>query len=142
MFEWTPLVGLGPLKFRASVGPYVQQDILAAFEFKDGLRDPTGWENYSYIDDDSDDDDTLVYVESGQIVSIACYRLCVLRGCNLIGSDYETVKELIGSEPVGDPDVEEIGGQMQKVYDFRKVGALVWVLDGVVVSMDCDGGDS
>lgn len=137
LFEWTPLVGLGPLKFGLAVEPYVKQGTLVPFEFDVGFKDATGWDHYSYAADDNDDD-TLVSVESGRIVSIGCYRHCVLRGCSLIGSDYETVKELIGSEPVGDPDVEEVGDQMQEVYDFGEAGALIWVLDGVVVSIDCD----
>ena len=134
MFAWIPLIGFGPLKFQESVEPYLQQEILVPFEFNDGLSDSTGWDNYSYFDDD-----TLVYVKSGRIISIACYRHCVLRGCDLIGSDYETVKETIGSEPEGDPDIEELIDEVQEVFDFGEAGALVWVKDGVVVSIDVSG---
>ena len=145
-YEWIPLVRLGPLKFGSPVWPYVEDGTLVPAPFSEEIRnlgnlpddDPDDDERFTY----PDDDETNVYVEDGRIVDIACYNQCVLRGQNLIGPDYEIVRELIGSEPAGEPDIEPVIDDMQEVYEFKEAGAQIWVKDGKVVTIFCDdGGD-
>ena len=142
-YEWIPKVRVGPLKFNSAISPYVENGTLIPAPFDDdinNLGNTPGEDRYTY----PDDDETDVYVENGQIESIACYNQCVLRGRNLIvldiGLDYERVRELIGSEPACGPTIQPVINELQEVYEFEVAGAQIWVKARKVVSIFCHDG--
>ena len=136
--EWIPLVRVGPLRFNADVSPYVADGTLVPAPFENDIGHALGQDRYTY----SDDEETAVYVEDGRIASISCDDRCVLRGHNLIGLDYDRVRELIGSEPEGEPDIQPVIDELREQFSFNQVGAFVWVKDRKVLSITChDGSD-
>ena len=141
-YEWIPMIRVGPLRFNAVVSLYVKNGTLVPAPFDDDINDlgniPSE-DRYAY----PDDKETSVYVKDGRIESIDCGDQCVLRGQNLIGLDYERVRELIGSEPEGEAEIEFLSDGPQEQYNFYDaVGAFVWVKEGKVVSISChDGSD-
>ena len=136
--EWIPLERVGPLAFDAPIEPHLKNGTLVPAPFEDGRSSNPEGERFAYPDD-RDGDDISVYVKNGRIESILCDYRCVLRGRNLIGLDYETFRELIGSAPAGGPEAVELIDEWQDQYDFDAVGAGVWVQDGIVLSVDCNG---
>lgn len=133
-YEWIPKVRVGPLRFNAVVSPYVKNGTLVPAPFDDEINNlgntPSG-DRYTY----PNDYETSVYVEDERIESIACNDRCILRGQNLIGLDYERVRELIDSEPAGEPDIQPVIDELLDVYEFEETGAQVWVNEGKVVTI-------
>lgn len=128
--EWKPCESVGPLKFGTHVKPYVDLDILSLI---DTPPDKTGWLSYQF-----NGDDFRVHSEDGKIVSVACYSECFLSGINLIGISLPSFEKLIGAVPSEGPDVFEVSGEIQEVYEFDSYGAQVWVSDGIVVTIFCN----
>lgn len=133
-YEWIPKVRVGPLRFNAPINPYVDNKTLVLNPFDEdinNLGNTPGEDRYTY----PNDDETSVYIEDGRIESIACNDRCMLRGQNLIGLDYERVRELIGSKPAGEPDIQPVIDELLDVYEFKEAGAQVWVNEGKVVTI-------
>lgn len=73
-----------------------------------------------------------VWVEDGKIVTISCDVECYWQGENLINMKYDDFLDLINHQ---EPNSEEVlyvpvsrgRGQNQKVYNFDKLGLMLWV---------------
>ena len=133
------------------IEPYVEDGTLISMPYECKLGSTDDWDRYVYFDEeDSAKDGEVeieVFAEDGLIVDVCCNRRCELGGRNLIGLDYETVREWIGSEPDdGDPDILDLGAldlsdEIQEQYYFEDVDAHVWVVEGIVKMIDCGGGN-
>ncbi len=130
------------------INPYVEDGTLISMPFEDP-PDPEDDDRFVYADEEESardwEEEIAVYVKEGLIASVSCSRRCELRGRNLIGLDYETVRKLVGSYLDADPDVVYLGEQdfideVEEQYYFEEVDANVWVEDGIVKSITCGRG--
>ncbi len=78
-----------------------------------------------------------VYIENNVVDAIGCYESCIYNGKNLIGSSIAEVAQRLGV-PVPELDDQVwIGDTLQDFYAIPEYELLLWVLDGVIVSVSC-----
>lgn len=125
-FDWTPDVGVGPLKFGEPVLKHVQSGLL---------------EFCADLSDDSDcyklagQGDPAVYAdENNAIDDILTDQQLVFRGKNLIGMRIEAVVDLLGQEPEEISEPIELVDDVQVAAEFDSLGLQLWLRDGVAVS--------
>ena len=149
-YEWIPCKRVGQLTLGSPIEPYVADGTLISMPYECPIGPPDDWDRIVYRDENESTGDLVeeivVFAEDGLIVDVRCNRRCELRGRKLIGLDYETVREWIGSEPDGDADILDLGAldlsdEVQEQYYFEEVDASVWVVEGIVKLIDCGGGN-
>jgi len=132
--DWKPLKGVGPFQFGSPIEPFLEDWNVQLVEED---IDSTGWITYEI-----DEGAFQIHMEDDEIISIACYQHCYFQNQDLIGLSYENAKMLFKypSDNEHQPDRIFINDYPQFVYDFGRLGAQLWVKDGIVVTVFCNNG--
>lgn len=140
-YEWTPTVGLGPIKFGAPIQQYVDAGLLVYQPF---LEEFGGDANYVNKEEDisvSPDEDLVVPREQQVVDTILCDRSLLYQGTDLFGLGLNDVIKTLGREPDQSGETVEIDEELQISAEFDELGLVLWFFEGVCVSAAIDDAD-
>jgi hypothetical protein len=129
IWEWIPLVSIGPLKFGEPIEP-----VISKFDLRK-LNKPfeeADWDSYEFPDFDK-----RVYTKDGNITSLGCFDNLFYKGEDLFGLTLDEVRVLLGEEDeIGETvffDFEDDEYEKTPI-EFYKYSVQIWLRDGVVES--------
>ena len=129
--NWIPLRRVGCFEFGSGIADCIGTHHLV--EIPEEYNETVGWKVYR----SPGDDNIRIFSENGEVVSVACYDECLYQGVNLIGLSLEEFVQVVGSQPLAQPDTILVDDGPQKVFEFDDVEAQVWVKDEKVVTVFC-----
>lgn len=129
--ELIPLKSIGPFLFNSELSHYTS---LALTELPEEYDKEVGWRSYALPDND-----VRIYVENGTIVSIACYDECIFCNYDLVGLHEEVSKSIIQSK-LTHLEIMELDDEVKVILEYDDIGMQVYIKDGVVESVTCNGG--
>ncbi len=127
-WNWTPGIGVGPIKFGVPIADYLSDFDLELVNYEE----PGEPETDAY---EVPGQDKAIWVEDGRVDSINCDDFFGYKGKNLIGMSEKEFLAHMGQEPeeIGS-SVEYENGSVQTPYEYPDLGLQIWFEDGKVVS--------
>ncbi|WP_298821428.1 hypothetical protein [uncultured Roseibium sp.] len=127
-WEWTPGVGVGPIKFGTPIEEYIER-----FDLK--LRVPEGTTSTGLGSYTIQDFAKSVATDLGKVESVECEDYFGFRGKNLIGMSEIELITYMGI----DPDEISVGvlyenGSVQTPFEYDALGLIVWFEDEKLIS--------
>lgn len=137
-YEWTPTVGLGPIRFGAPIQQYVDAGLLVYRPFPEELGGDADYVNKEEDISVSPDDEIVVPRAQHIVDTILCDRSLLYRGTDLFGLELNDVVKVLGREPDQFGETVEIDDELQVAAEFDDLGLVLWFLEGVCVSAAID----
>ncbi|WP_299817497.1 hypothetical protein [uncultured Roseibium sp.] len=127
-WNWTPGVGVGPLKFGVSIDDN-QTDLDLKLLVPEG-GDASGWATYEVGGPNK-----TISTENGKIESIQCEDYFGYKNENLIGMSEAELVAHMGEEPyeIG-VSVEYDNGVIETPFEYDNLALIAWSADGKIVS--------
>lgn len=133
-FEWTPNVGVGPILFGASIQEYVDAGLL----FPEKMHAELGGD-IDYFDADGQMMVSPDYDNEHAVGVIGCDETLLYNGEELIGISLEQAVTILGREPDGEPEAEEMyDDTVQTIAYFDALGLDLWFLNDLSVYAGLD----
>jgi hypothetical protein len=129
IWEWNPLISLGPLKFGDPIEPVISEFSLYKL---DKPFEEADWDSYEFPNCDK-----RIYAEEKHITSIGCFDDLYYNGQDLFGLTIEKIKIIFGEEYktgeviLFDFEDDEFEETPIRFYNY---GLQVWIKNGVVES--------
>lgn len=129
-----PLISVGNYEFGANAKDYLRK--------KDYWLYYPPYKNLKTEDYEDERDGIKLGVENGKIISISCRKECVYQGVNLIGM---FIDEFIKQFNVTPDEIDKLWvseKEQQEVYNFEKLGIMLWINDeGIIKMVDAFGNE-
>lgn len=112
------------------LGELISFELCDKFNLEDkGYNEITEWTKY-----ENESIGICIYTELRKIVSIACYKKCILDNINLIGLDIAEFNECFNYKS-NEVEEYELSDGIQQVYEFEEISTQLWVSNGKIVSV-------
>lgn len=126
LWNWKPLISVGPIKFGQLADSIIQQYDLVKLEPPCKSAD---WETFEFPNCE-----TRIYVYDSEIESVGCYDNLFYKGIDLLGLSLEEIIPILGKQ-------YEIGEiiDMQAPVDYENLGLQLWMENKIMTGGICSG---
>ena len=127
--SWTPSESVGPFPFGSQLTAVANES--AVEEIPEEFDRDVGWRVFRL----SGNDDVRIYTENGAIQAVACERVCLHEGVDLIGLSLAEFERHLGAVHQEEAEPIELDSGIMEVYEFDSLGAQAWLEDGLIVTL-------
>jgi hypothetical protein len=134
VWEWNPLISIGPIKFGNPIDPIILEFSLCKLNKPFEEAD---WDSYEFPGFDK-----RIYSENNLITSVGCFDNLYYKGEDLFGLTLDKIKIVFGEEDeIGETIIFDFeNNEYEKIpIEFYNYGLQIWIKDGVVESAMLSG---